>query len=54
MAFFIKLIIAVVIGMFLIVKFPLIALIIIGLFVLYYLIRWSADIYWWYKGKKEW
>ena len=54
MAFFIKLIIAVIIGLLLISKFPTLALIIVGLVILYYLIRWVADIYWWNKKRKEW
>ncbi len=54
MAFFLKLITAVIIGGLLISKFPLVALIVFGLFVLYYLVRWGADIYWWNKKRKEW
>jgi len=54
MAFFIKLIIAVIVGLLLISRFPTLALIIVGLVILYYLIRWIADIYWWNRKRKEW
>lgn len=45
---------AVMLGALLITVLQKYALIILGLFILYYLIRWCADIFWWGRDKGKW
>lgn len=49
-----KLLAVLIIGGLLTTSFKRLAIVVICLVVLYYLIRWGADIFWWGKDNKKW